>query len=117
MLDITKPPADLVRDIASCGCLLSSALHGLICADSLGIPNQHMILSDRVVGGEYKFLDYYSVFENVRYDPIRMDQREAVTDDDIRNVTRDYAIAPREIDAICDRLMEAFPVIRPEARR
>ena len=38
-------------------------MHGLIAADSLGIPNQWFALSEQVIGNGYKFADYYSVFE------------------------------------------------------
>ena len=46
--------------IASCKVILSSSLHGLIFADSYKIPNAHVQLSDKVLGGEYKFKDYCS---------------------------------------------------------
>jgi hypothetical protein len=42
--------------------VISSSLHGLIVADSLGIPNVWLRLSPDVLGGDYKFKDYYSVF-------------------------------------------------------
>lgn len=57
------PPAKVIKDITSCELILSSSLHGLIVADSFGVPNRWMPLSDRLTGGAYKFEDYYSAID------------------------------------------------------
>jgi len=57
-----SPPIEVIRDIAASEYIVSSSLHGLIVSDSLGTPNAHLKLSDRLTGGLYKFQDYYSVF-------------------------------------------------------
>ena len=110
MLDITLPPEEFVARISECKFILSSAMHGLICADSLGIPNAHIILSDKVIGNEYKFYDYYSVFSQVEYTPIYLTQT-TLTDSDIPRLTEKYRISSSEIDTICDRLIQAFPTL------
>ena len=46
----------------SCKHIISSSLHGLICSDSLGIPNRWIKLS-QLLGNDFKFKDYYSVFD------------------------------------------------------
>lgn len=53
-------PENVAKNISSCRMIVSSSLHGLIFADSFNIPNAHIQLSDNVVGGSYKFRDYYS---------------------------------------------------------
>ncbi|BAV02599.1 polysaccharide pyruvyl transferase family protein [Lactococcus formosensis subsp. formosensis] len=60
IIDVLRTPQDVITDITSCNLVFSSSLHGLIVADSFGIPNLHMNLSDRLVGGDFKFEDYYS---------------------------------------------------------
>lgn len=63
VIDATADPRQVVAEIAQCETLLSSSLHGLIVADSLGVPNGHLKLSaNQFIGGMYKFRDYYSVF-------------------------------------------------------
>lgn len=54
-----RPPRDVARDIYSCENIASSSLHGLIFSDSFGIPNIHIKFGDRLIGGLYKFDDYY----------------------------------------------------------
>ena len=54
------PPKEVARQICQCKLILSSSLHGLIFADSYGIPNARLILSDEITGGDYKYDDYYS---------------------------------------------------------
>ena len=94
--------------MAQCKFILSSALHGLICADSLNIPNKHIILGNDVIGGEYKFKDYYSVFKDVDYHPVYL-KDTIITDSDIWKYQSEYTITTKEIESICENLIRAFP--------
>ena len=60
VINALDSPSVVASRIASCKLVLSSSLHGLIFADSYGVPNSHIYLSDRLTGGDYKFEDYYS---------------------------------------------------------
>ena len=62
VIDICGRPRDVLEQMARCEHILSSSLHGLVFADSLGVPNNWVILSDRVQGGGFKFRDYYATF-------------------------------------------------------
>ena len=55
-----KKWTDIPDQIASCDCIISSSLHGLIVSDSYSIPNVWISFSDQLIGGEFKFLDYFS---------------------------------------------------------
>ena len=46
----------------SCETIASSSLHGLIAADSFHIPNLWIKLSNRIIGNDFKYHDYYSSY-------------------------------------------------------
>ena len=76
ILDVTADPMETLRKISECECIISSSLHGLIIADSFGIPNQRVILTDRLAGDGFKFDDYYSAFGIEPNPPINL--RESI---------------------------------------
>lgn len=61
VIDATEPPETVIAKISSCRVILSSSLHGLIVADSYGIPNMR-IARDDVITGNWKWLDYKTAF-------------------------------------------------------
>ncbi len=75
VIDVRETPREVVREISKCTYILSSSLHGLIVADSLGIPNGWIKLSNGLIGGDFKFNDYYSCFGITR-SPIEISKNE-----------------------------------------
>lgn len=61
-IDIFSPPLEFLSQLSECEIILSSAMHGLIAADALGIPNGWIKLSESLRGNDFKFRDYYSIF-------------------------------------------------------
>lgn len=57
-ISVTQHWTRFIDDIKSCSFILSSSLHGLILAESYGIPCQRLKLSDKIIGGDFKFNDY-----------------------------------------------------------
>lgn len=82
VISVRDSPSEVARQITECKLILSSSLHGLIVADSFGIPNIHVQLSDAVYGNNYKFEDYYSatnreyvsLSKNKLYDKVEIDK-------------------------------------------
>ena len=62
VINVLRHPCDVIEAISQCECVYSSSLHGLIVADSLGVPNAWFRGCDEIAGRSFKFLDYYSVF-------------------------------------------------------
>lgn len=56
-------PIEVIRTISRCGRIASQSLHGLIVADAYGIPNTWIAPSAEMVGGTFKFLDYFTTLE------------------------------------------------------
>ncbi|WP_421682587.1 polysaccharide pyruvyl transferase family protein [Stutzerimonas urumqiensis] len=61
LINVFSPVKQVLAEIASSDFVLSSSMHGLIVADSFGVPNQWLLLSRGRIS-EYKFADYYSAF-------------------------------------------------------
>lgn len=59
IIDATEPPEQVIKKISSCRVIMSSSLHGIIVADSYGIPNMR-IARDDVITGDWKWLDHKS---------------------------------------------------------
>lgn len=61
IIDATEDAETVIKKISSCRVILSSSLHGLIIADSYGIPNMR-IARDDVLTGNWKWMDYKTAF-------------------------------------------------------
>jgi hypothetical protein len=105
VLDVFSEPLEFLRRAAACEFILSSSLHGLIVADSFGIPNFWISLSDSVRGSGFKFADYYSVFgiEN----PQPLDLTRALSIGLLKELAKAYQ-RPR-LAEIKRELLAAFP--------
>lgn len=69
VIDIQAPVSDVLREIAQCENIISSSLHGIIFAHSMGRNASWIQLSEKVHGGEFKFYDYYlSLPKNTKFE-------------------------------------------------
>ena len=60
LLDVSKANfAKNVLEIAAADLVISSSLHGLIIAEAYGVPAIWLKVSDQIIGGRFKFDDYY----------------------------------------------------------
>jgi pyruvyltransferase len=59
VLDTLGDFEGLVNELSDSSLIFSSSLHGLVAADAFNIPSV-WIASDNVVGGEFKYVDYFS---------------------------------------------------------
>ncbi|QBM16361.1 hypothetical protein MARI_04410 [Marinobacter sp. JH2] len=65
LIDVQQEVVPFLTDLSRCDFVISSSLHGLILADAYGVPNVWCRFSDNLLGGDFKFLDYYSVTDAV----------------------------------------------------
>jgi len=59
LIDVYWGVDDVLRSVLSCDFIISSSMHGLIVADSFGIPSRRVRLSKDKIS-DYKFEDYYT---------------------------------------------------------
>lgn len=72
VVDVLAPVVDVIKTIASCDVIVSTSMHGLIVADSFGIPNLWARTNNDLLGGDFKFRDYYSIFGIINPDFINL---------------------------------------------
>lgn len=103
-IDIRRSPREVADEIASCRCIASSSLHGLIFADALHVPSLHILGEKQTPGGSFKFEDYYSSFglEDTPWLP----QNGLPTAQDILDR---YKISPEAVEEKKRQLRESFP--------
>lgn len=103
-LDIQDDPLTILEVIGSARLVVSSAMHGLIAADGLGVPNIRARFSDRLRGGDFKFQDYYSAFN--------MEAPEVAPMAEITNAMLEECIAGYArpgLEDLLGNLLDAFP--------
>jgi pyruvyltransferase len=60
IIDVFSGIEPFVDAVCSCENIISSSLHGLICADSFNVKNAWIKLSNNIIGNDFKFYDYYA---------------------------------------------------------
>lgn len=100
-------PKEFVYAVAECEVIVSSALHGIITADSLGIPNRWTVLSERVRGKGYKFRDYLGLFDVTDVSPVELPLPDQLTRDLIESIVAGYGRPG--LKTIQEKLVSAFP--------
>lgn len=83
-IDPTRSLHTVVQEISACDAILTTSLHGLVVADSFGIPGAWALPEPVLPGGVFKFNDYESVVEPVAHR--RVDIREMSSPAHIRRV-------------------------------
>lgn len=107
-IDVRKKPIDVVKAIAQCNIILSSSLHGLIIADSLRIPNKHIVVTDNLLGDGFKFDDYYSAYDlNHEYIDLRVEELKSLS-----KVIDEYKITDSMMDEKKADMLNCFPFPR-----
>lgn len=71
IINILEDTEEFVKKVKQCKMILSSTLHGIICADTYNIPGYWIELSGNVVGQGFKFRDYFSSVDRQDTIPLR----------------------------------------------
>jgi len=104
LIDLKRDPMEVYKTIASCECVLSSSLHGLIISDSFNIPNLHVKVSDKLLGDGFKFKDYYSGYgleDNYVKPEVIMPS--------INDIINNYKIDPIIVKDKMNQMIQCFP--------
>lgn len=105
VINVQDPPAVVLRQISQCRRTISTSLHGVIVSDAYNVPSCWCEISDKVLGGGFKFHDYFSSFGTDR-EPF--DLRSGAFPDPERDFSTsfsDYA----QVEKKQDELIRCFP--------
>lgn len=102
IINVLQDPEMVFHEVCSCQHIVSSSLHGLVFADSLGIPNLWMELSDLCGNKDFKFHDYYSAFG------LRKVQFRPSGEESISELINRMNEPPAEVKKRMDELYELF---------
>lgn len=105
IIDLSEEPTEVLKKIASCETIMSTSLHGLIFADSLGVPSLWCEFTEKVIGNGYKFRDYYSSY-GLTVNPFDLRSEELPTVDYIKN---NYKVQYSDIVKKQEQLIRCFP--------
>lgn len=95
---------DLIDQICSCACIASSSLHGLIVAEAYGVPNLWIEVSDRIMGGHFKYHDFFRSIGRDREQPF-VAPPQGIVREELISRAQDWK--PGSIDL--DKLLSACP--------
>lgn len=104
-IDVQDTPFNVTKKIAECKTIISSSLHGLIIADSLYVPNIHIVVTDNLLGDGFKFDDYYSAY-NLSHNYIDMNND---TIESLDYIVKNYKLTKEMIDKKKKEMIDCFP--------
>lgn len=67
---------DIIDQICECEAILSSSLHGLIIAEAYRIPNVWLEFGRPLIGGHFKFHDFFLSIHRDRENPVMIEDHE-----------------------------------------
>lgn len=101
VIDICRPPEEVVNDIVLCTHTLSSSLHGIIYSHTYGIATAWSKSIKRLCGDNCKFPDHYSVFyeDFARLRPLKpMDKLTTLTAAELASLIETFVQPDGPID-------------------
>jgi hypothetical protein len=112
VVNVHQSAAAAVREIAACSVIFTTSLHGLVTADSFGIPAAWTSLEPALTGGDFKFRDYEAVITPGASRFLGFD--EALTLDDVIRSSRraDAGVVMRvtdDLERALGRISTALP--------
>ncbi len=104
IIDIQSSIDKVISGILSCDVIFSSSLHGVIISDAYGVEAHWVKLSNAVVGGGFKFHDYFSSVSRPLEDAIQVDESCSIKS--LMSLRRNY-----KLDIDKSQIYDANPFI------
>ncbi|MDO5712474.1 MAG: polysaccharide pyruvyl transferase family protein [Micrococcales bacterium] len=114
VVDVQRHPAVVARQIAACRTIVTTSLHGLITADSFGIPAVWLTMPTQLYGGDFKFHDHETVAGPARPRGLRFEAIQGLADAVAAAVPADEERVARACDALVQAARRIPEVTRHE---
>jgi pyruvyltransferase len=112
VIDVQRKPEVVINEIASCKNIISSSLHGLVTADSYGIPNEMFAIRRNMPSiHDFKYRDYYSALG------ISLSVLEADGNETLEYIISRVTCKKELVDPIKEKLHQAFLSLRHHLNR
>ena len=95
-IDIQGNVYKVIDQINSCESIISTSMHGVIVSEAYGLPVVWLQVSNRVLGGWFKFNDYFSGTGREKQNPIKI-MEKIITRPDITRIKYKF-LPPPNID-------------------
>lgn len=106
-IDVRKSPEIVVAQIANASSIVSTSLHGLIIAQTYGVPWTWLRITDQeLIGEDFKFKDFFSTIEESQISSVETIKTEAANID-IRDLAARAALPQSRYST--EALISAFP--------
>lgn len=102
VINVDLPIEKFIEEIACSEQVWSSSLHGIICPESMGIPTMWIKFSDRIIGGSFKYNDYFLGTQRSISQPVEVSTVST-------NLESIRFLEPFDIDKTVQDLMSVFP--------
>lgn len=106
VIDVMQEVEPFINDVLSCQKIISSTLHGIICAHAYGIPCDWVKFTDRIGGDDFKYKDYYSTTWRPEFNFIDL---RNFTQEQLIDMADNYPIYNTETGLDLDLLMNNCP--------
>lgn len=108
IISVKLDPIEFISRLMQCRRILSTAMHPLIAADALGIPNLWCVLPNgQAIDMSFKFNDYYSVYNKIKSPYILND----LSEDIMQMIDEQYDIEHEQVKKIISDLEKSYDVM------
>jgi pyruvyltransferase len=106
IIDVQEPWRRVVDAIRHCRAVVSSSLHGIVVAEAFHIPAVWVSLGDKILGGNFKFNDYYLGTGRPTRDPVCLEAGlEIAASGDVPPPDIDSTAVERSFDLAREEIM------------
>jgi pyruvyltransferase len=114
VIDVRERPTKVIEQLAACEHVVSSSLHGVIIAEVFGVKARWARFSNDLIGGDFKFQDYYRSVGIHDADALDLVERTVSEKELIRRAQTDWQAPKLDVGP----LLRAAPfTLTPELRQ